>query len=158
MDCTLKKLQLTCIDDPHPGVPSKFYSLRGGVCNAAQTMEESTEQAVSWRRSIHRVLEIMVDTSRTGDTGKGLCDKNQPGSIRRGVALARGANTRPMAGAVKGRTSPSVAIVCCADSISVQYQNEDVGLQRTTRRRFMVVSNPDPFDESDTEVEMMNQK
>ncbi|KAF8843327.1 hypothetical protein BDN67DRAFT_964390 [Paxillus ammoniavirescens] len=37
-----------------------------------------------------------------------------------------------------------------------KYQNEDAGLQRTTRRRFMVVSNPDPPDESDTEVEMMN--
>jgi hypothetical protein len=106
---------------------------------------------------MHRVPKIMVDTSREGGSGKGLYDKDQPGSIRRGDTLARGANTGPMAGAAKGRTA-AVAVVCCTDSISVKCQNEDAGLQRITRRRFMVVSNPDPPDESDTEVEMMNQK
>lgn len=34
------------------------------------------------------------------------------------------------------------------------YQHEEASMQRTTRRRVMVVSNPDPTDESDGEVEI----
>lgn len=124
-------------------------------------MERKGEEGSSQRRPLRRVSKIMVDAGGERVAGDGLYVQDEPEKPGSENAVPEVANTMPVADtAAQGKGNVVQGTIRELTRVGRQYQlyRHEEGMRRTARRRVMVVSNPDPTDESEGELGMKTRK